>query len=137
MSRSTLTVRITSFSFKKGYPADPTEHGGGHVFDCRAVPNPGVLEEYKSLTGRDAQVAEYLQQQVASNEFMLHTHAIVAQSVVRYLERGFSHLMVSFGCTGGQHRSVYFAEQLATYCSTAFPVSVVVQHREQEIEYTK
>ncbi|MDA3882074.1 MAG: hypothetical protein PF481_02205 [Bacteroidales bacterium] len=137
MSIPKLTIYITSFSFKKGYPVDSTEHGGGHVFDCRAIPNPGVLEEYKQLTGRDSEVADYLDKQPASHEFISHTHAIISQSIMRYLERGFTHLMVSFGCTGGQHRSVYFAEQLAQYCSSQFAVKVVVLHREQGIEYER
>jgi|SRR5690554_1627535 len=135
MSSATLTISITSFSFKKGYPVDSSEHGGGHVFDCRAIPNPGVLEEYKQLTGQDAEVAEYLDKQSASHEFISHTHAIVKQSVERYLERRFTHLMVSFGCTGGQHRSVYFAEQLAAYCKSKFKVNIVVHHREQGVDY--
>ncbi|MFW5851774.1 MAG: RapZ C-terminal domain-containing protein [Bacteroidota bacterium] len=135
MSSATLTIYITSFSFKKGYPVNFTEHGGGHVFDCRAIPNPGVLDEYKQLTGRDVEVGEYIEKQPDSHEFILHTHAIVKQSIVRYQERGFTHLMVSFGCTGGQHRSVYFADQLAAYCKSQFKVNVVVHHREQGVDY--
>jgi len=135
MTKPVLTVRITSFSYKKGIPEDPTENGGGHVFDCRIIPNPGVLDEYKELTGIDASVGEYISAQPQSESFIKHTFAIVEQSITRYFEREFTHLMVSFGCTGGQHRSVFFAESLAKHISAKYPIKVIVLHREQNITY--
>jgi RNase adaptor protein for sRNA GlmZ degradation len=131
---SSLTVRIISFSFKKGLPEDPSGNGGGFVFDCRAIPNPGVLEAYKQLTGMQTPVAEYLEQQPATHEFKAHVQALAEQSVKRYIERGFSNLMICFGCTGGQHRSVYFAEQMAAFLAHHYPIAVHIEHREQGVQ---
>lgn len=133
MSKPVLTVRITSFSYKKGLPIDPTGNGGGHIFDCRIIPNPGVLDEYKELTGMDASVGAYIEKQNYSQSFKTHTFAIVNQSIERYFEREFTHLCVSFGCTGGQHRSVYFAECLAKHLVQTFSLHVILEHREQDI----
>ncbi|MCL2327904.1 MAG: hypothetical protein FWC39_05250 [Bacteroidetes bacterium] len=130
---ATLTVHITSFSFKKGLPEDPSGNGGGFIFDCRAIPNPGVIEEYKALTGMQTPVIEYLEQQAATHEFKVHMFALTEQSVKRYIERGFSNLMICFGCTGGQHRSVYFAEQTAAFLTQNYPVAVHLEHREQNV----
>lgn len=127
-----LTVRISSFSYKKGIPADPSGNGGGFVFDCRAIHNPGRYPEYKHLTGKDPQVQQFLEEKSRMPEFLSLVFQLVAQSVEVYNSRGFSHLAVNFGCTGGQHRSVYAAEKLAEYLKNNFPVTVVLQHIEQE-----
>jgi aminoglycoside/choline kinase family phosphotransferase len=127
-----LTVRIFSFSFHRGLPQDDTGNGGGFVFDGRSLPNPGREERFKSLTGKDVEVAEYLDQQESVHQFLASVIALVDASVDTYQRRGFKHLMVSFGCTGGQHRSVYLAEQLAKHLRGRAGVEVVVHHREQE-----
>lgn len=127
----TLTVDILSFSFKKGLPNDTSGNGGGFIFDCRALPNPGRYPEYRSYTGKDPSVIEFLQKEPVVDQFLEHVQAIVAQSVEKYIERKFSHLQVAFGCTGGQHRSVYCAERLAAYLRNNFDCNVVVTHREQ------
>jgi RNase adaptor protein for sRNA GlmZ degradation len=135
-----LTVRIFSFSFHRGLPRDDSGNGGGFVFDGRSLPNPGREERFKMLTGKDAPVAEYLHQQESVRQFLAMAVALVDASVTSYQQRGFKHLMVSFGCTGGQHRSVYLAEQLAKHLrgksesKSGFNdgVEVVVRHREQE-----
>lgn len=111
-----LTVSLSSFSYKKsGIPLDITENGGGHVFDCRALPNPGRIAELKEFTGLQPPVIEYLKDKQEMTDFLDHVFAIVDQSVDNYLERGFNSLMVSFGCTGGKHRSVFSAENLKRY----------------------
>lgn len=128
-----LTVRVQSFSFKKSIPQDPSPNGGGFVFDCRALPNPGREKQFAHNTGKDACVVEYLEKYEAVDQFKQHVYAIVDQAVDNYLERRFDHLMVSFGCTGGQHRSVYFAEQTAKHLREKYPaVNVVLRHTEQE-----
>ncbi len=129
-----LTVRVFSFSFHRGLPQDETGHGGGFVFDGRSLPNPGREERFKTLTGKDAPVAEYLDRQENVREFLGCAIALVDASVSAYQRRGFKHLMISFGCTGGQHRSVYLAEQLAEHlrAKNRDGVGVVVHHREQE-----
>ena len=128
-----LTVRIYSFSFHRGgVPKDETGNGGGFVFDGRSIPNPGRQERFKDLTGKDAPVIEYLDQQESAHEFLNHVQALVGTSVAEYQHRGFKDLMVSFGCTGGQHRSVYLAEQLARKLRRNDGVEVIVHHRELE-----
>lgn len=127
-----LTLRVKSFSYKSGLPADPTENGGGFIFDCRAVHNPGRIEVYKPLTGRDKPVIDYLEALPEAHAFFRDASALVEAAVRRYLDRGFTDLMVSFGCTGGQHRSVYFADRLAKEIGSRFPVTVEVEHIQQE-----
>jgi RNase adaptor protein for sRNA GlmZ degradation len=127
-----LTVRILSFSFHRGLPEDDTGNGGGYVFDGRNLPNPGRDERFKALTGRDAPVIDYLDQQEGVHQFLAHVTELVDASVNNYQRRGFKHLMVSFGCTGGQHRSVYLAERLAKHLRPRTGVDVVVEHRELE-----
>ena len=131
-SNDRLTVRVSSFSYKKGIPHDPSGNGGGFVFDCRAIHNPGRYLEYKHLTGKDPQVQEFLEEKSTIANFMASVISLVSQSVEVYSSRGFSHLCVSFGCTGGQHRSVYAAEKLAEYLRNNYPVTVVLQHIEQD-----
>ena len=127
-----LTVRVFSFSFHRGLPQDETGNGGGFVFDGRSLPNPGREESFKTLTGKDAEVIDYLNRQESVHQFLASVMSLVDASVSTYQRRGFKHLMVSFGCTGGQHRSVYLAEQLAKHLRDKDGVEVVVRHREQE-----
>ncbi|MBQ7449759.1 MAG: phosphotransferase [Paludibacteraceae bacterium] len=128
---SRLCVRVFSFSFKKGLPQDESGNGGGFVFDCRAIHNPGKYAEYKSLTGKDEPVIRFLENDGEILTFLQSVYALVDKSVARYLERGFTDLMVSFGCTGGQHRSVYAAEHLAGHLKDKFNVNVVLKHLAQ------
>ena len=132
-----LTVRVSSFSFKKGIPEDPSGNGGGYVFDCRAMDNPGRYEEYRSLTGLDREVSEFLEANGEIGRFLDSCHSLVDAAVGNYLNRGFNSLMVSYGCTGGQHRSVYSAQHTAEHIKERFPqVRVLLCHREQGIEVT-
>jgi aminoglycoside/choline kinase family phosphotransferase len=127
-----LKVRILSFSFHRGMPKDESGHGGGFVFDGRSLPNPGRQERFKTLTGKDAAVIEYLNQQESVHQFLASVMSLVDASVSEYQRRGFKSLMVSFGCTGGQHRSVYLAEQLAKRLRGRNGVDVLLRHRELE-----
>ena len=131
---SVLTVTVYSFSFKKGIPEDTSGNGGGYVFDCRSVHNPGKYERFKQLTGLDAPVIEFLEEDGEILRFLDHVYALVDAHVERFLERGFTHLQVSFGCTGGQHRSAYSAQHLAEHLAAKYPVKVHLIHREREIE---
>ena len=126
-----LTVRITSFSFHRGLPSDDTGHGGGFVFDARSLPNPGREDQFKPLTGKDVPVADYLDRQESVHQYFANAKSLVDASVSSYQSRGFKNLAVSFGCTGGQHRSVYLAEQLAKHLRER-GVEVVLRHRELE-----
>jgi aminoglycoside/choline kinase family phosphotransferase len=127
-----LVVRIFSFSFHRGWPKDETGNGGGFVFDGRSLPNPGREERFKALTGKDAPVIEYLNQQESVHQFFASALSLVDASVFEYQRRGFKNLMVSFGCTGGQHRSVYLAEQLARRLRARNGIDVILRHRELE-----
>ena len=133
-----LLVRIFSFSYKKGIPEDESGNGGGYVFDCRGVPNPGRLPEYRGMTGLDAPVVDFLKEYPETEEFARHTAALADMHVDNYLERGFTDLMFSFGCTGGRHRSVYFAERLADHLEERYgntgKLHAVLIHREQNLE---
>lgn len=131
-SKKDLQIEINSFSFKRGIPVDTSGHGGGFVFDCRALPNPGRHVAYKEMTGSDAEVINFLIEKPEVQKFLDHTYALVQQAVENYLERGFEHLSVNFGCTGGQHRSVYSANYTAKRLKDEFDVNVTLKHREQE-----
>lgn len=127
-----LTVHVHSFSYMRGYPEDLAGHGGGFVFDCRALPNPGRLPEFDAQCGLDAQVAAYLEQQTALEPYWTSVRTLAEGQVTTYLERGFTSLSIAFGCTGGQHRSVYLAERLGSWLKERFPqIQVRVLHREE------
>lgn len=129
-----LTVKVISFSYRKGIPEDTSGNGGGYVFDCRYVHNPGRYDEYKPLTGLDKPVIDFLENDGEITEFLTHVYALTDAHVKRYLERGFTSLMICFGCTGGQHRSVYSAQHTAEHIHDKFGVRVELFHREQNIE---
>src|SRR5579859_3290769 len=131
-SADVLTVRIFSFSFHHQMPTDESGNGGGFVFDARSLPNPGREDRFKPLTGRDAPVIEYLNQQESVHQYLSNVLSLVDASVKSYQDRGFRNLMVSFGCTGGQHRSVFLAEQLARHLRSIDGVEVVLRHVELE-----
>ena len=127
-----LLVTISSFSYRNGFPADHTGNGGGYVFDCRGILNPGRIESMKTKTGRDKEVKDYLEQQTRMSEFLNSVFDLVDISVEDYIKRGFDHLTVSFGCTGGQHRSVYAADALARHLRNKFKVKTIVNHLVQD-----
>ncbi len=127
-----LTVNLYSFSFKKsGIPSDPSGNGGGFVFDCRFIYNPGRKEEFKYLTGQDEQVILFLDSQETMKRFLLNVNSIIDDAIENYLERKFTDLMISFGCTGGQHRSVYAAEKTLRHISKKYPEVKVELHHDQ------
>lgn len=129
-----LTVRITSFSFKKGIPEDYSGNGGGFVFDCRAPHNPGRYDEYKKQTGLDQPVIDFLETNSTMPAFMENVFGLVDPAVETYIRREFTSLMVNFGCTGGQHRSVYGAQHLAEHLANKYPEArIILTHREQGI----
>jgi aminoglycoside/choline kinase family phosphotransferase len=127
-----LLVTISSFSYKNGIPGDSSGNGGGFVFDCRGILNPGRLEEFKTLTGRDKSVKDFLEQQTRMQKFLNSVFDIVDITVEDYIKRGFESLIISFGCTGGQHRSVYAADALARHLRNKFKVKIELKHLEQD-----
>lgn len=130
-----LTVTVLSFSYRKGLPGDPSGNGGGFVFDCRAIHNPGRYEPYKMLDGRDEPVKHFLEDDGEILTFLAHCYALVDAAVERYIRRGFTDLQVAFGCTGGQHRSVYSAEHMAAHLLERFgdgAIGVNLYHRERQ-----
>jgi aminoglycoside/choline kinase family phosphotransferase len=127
-----LVVRVNSFSFHRELPKDESGNGGGFIFDGRSLPNPGREEKFKELTGRDAPVIEYLHQQESVHQFLASVYTLVDASVANYQSRGFKNLMISFGCTGGQHRSVFLAEQLARRLRSRSGLTVELHHIELE-----
>lgn len=131
-----LVVRVMSFSYKKGIPEDPSGNGGGYVFDCRSTHNPGRYEPYKKLTGLDAPVKKFLEDDGEIMTFLESVYALADKHVERYIQRGFTSLMFCFGCTGGQHRSVYSAQHLAEHLHHRFGIKVLLTHREQNIQQT-
>ena len=129
MEEGVLTVEVCSFSFKKGFPKDFSGNGGGYVFDCRGLNNPGRYRQYDHSTGLDADVKEFIENDGGAAEYLSHIYPVADRHVAKYIERGFSHLMFSFGCTGGQHRSVYCAHALAGHLAESFPeIKVVERH---------
>ena len=131
-----LRVRVFSFSYRKGIPADESGNGGGYVFDCRSTHNPGRYEPYKKLTGLDEPVIRFLEDDGEILTFLESVYKLADAHVQRYIDRGFTDLMFSFGCTGGQHRSVYSAQHLAEHIHNKYGIEVHVCHREQGIEQT-
>lgn len=128
-----LTIDIHSFSYKKGgIPKDETENGGGFAFDCRGILNPGRIEEYKSQTGKDPMVQQYLQTKTKMPQFLELVQNLISISIENYLERGFENLQINFGCTGGQHRSVYAAENTAAFIRKKYPETVVKIHHDEQ-----
>jgi len=132
-----LQVTITSFSFKQGIPEDDSGNGGGFIFDCRSIHNPGRYEPYKKLTGRDLPVIQFLESESDVSSFLQPVFELVDRTVKQYQERGFTNLMVNFGCTGGQHRSVYCADRLAQRLKDRFTVDIRLQHVVQEAKNWK
>jgi aminoglycoside/choline kinase family phosphotransferase len=128
-----LVVEINSFSYRRGIPMDQSENGGGFVFDCRAIHNPGRYNEYKNLTGNDPEIVAFLQKQSQADQFVSDAFVLIRKSIIVYLERKFTNLMVNFGCTGGQHRSVYCAERMNILLQKEFgsSIEICVHHREQ------
>jgi aminoglycoside/choline kinase family phosphotransferase len=127
-----LTVAVNSFSFKNGAPPDYSGNGGGFTFDCRALPNPGRYDHYKKFTGLDEPVIQYLDREPSVAKFLQNVYKLVDQSILEFQRRGFSHLQVNFGCTGGQHRSVFCASRLAAYIDENYSVKVIVSHNEMK-----
>jgi aminoglycoside/choline kinase family phosphotransferase len=127
-----LVVSICSFSYKEGIPPDETSNGGGYVFDCRGILNPGRIEVYKKQTGRDKGVKDYLEQQTKMPDFLNNIYNLVDISVEDYIKRGFEHLSIAFGCTGGQHRSVYAADALVRHLRNKFGVKIALKHTVQD-----
>ena len=134
-SETPLKVLVQSFSYKKGgIPTDASGNGGGFVFDCRGVLNPGRFEPYKKLTGRDQPVIDFLESETRIAEFLQAAQEAVSISVDDYLDRGFENLMISFGCTGGQHRSVYCADAMAKFLQEKYNLTAEVCHIQQELK---
>lgn len=131
-----LVVKVWSFSFKKGIPKDDSGNGGGYVFDCRSTHNPGRYEPYKKLTGLDEPVIRFLEDDGEILTFLQSVYDLADHHVERYLQRGFTSLMFCFGCTGGQHRSVYSAQHLAEHLHQKYGIKVIITHREQNISTT-
>lgn len=129
-----LQVTVCSFAYKKGIPNDLSGNGGGYVFDCRGLENPGKFEHYKHFTGEDPEVIRFMEEEGGVKGFLDHAYALMDTHVQRYIERKFTHLMCSFGCTGGQHRSVYCARHMAEYLAKKYDVRVHLYHRELELE---
>jgi len=129
-----FTVTVSSFSYKKGLPGDKTGNGGGFVFDCRGLDNPGRYAEYKTKTGKDKEVKDFFKKHPGIDVFVDNAITMISPTIENYIGRGFNSLMVSFGCTGGQHRSVYCAEKVSKYIRNKYKVSVKLVHRELDTE---
>jgi len=129
-----LTVRIQSFSYKRGIPWDEKGHGGGFVMDCRALPNPGRYPEYADVNGNDKEVIDFLKSKSEVNSFLKNVYRIIDQTIVNYQKRNFTDLLVAFGCTGGQHRSVFCANAIHDYLKNKYDINVEVRHRELEMK---
>ena len=133
-SQKKLEVEINSFSFKRGLPKEENGNGGGFIFDCRGLHNPGRYEPYKQLHGKDKPEIEFLETQSKAKEFLEHVWQTVDIAIENYLERDFEHLQINFGCTGGQHRSVYCAEQTALHLKNKYNAKVKIKHIERELQ---
>ncbi|NAW52008.1 ATP-binding protein [Elizabethkingia argentiflava] len=132
---NTLVIEVHSFSYKKGgIPKDASENGGGFVFDCRGILNPGRIEEYKALTGNDLPVQEYLEEKTKIQDFLDAIYILVSLTIDNYLARGFENLQINFGCTGGQHRSVYSAIKTAAYIRHQYPQTIVILHHDEQTQ---
>jgi P-loop ATPase protein family/Phosphotransferase enzyme family len=127
-----LVITVNSFSYKKGIPKDSSDNGGGFVFDMRGILNPGRFDEYKKLSGKDKPVQDFLEQRTKMNAFLNSVWDLIDITVEDYLQRDFSSLQINFGCTGGQHRSVYAAEQTARHLRNKYKVKVILTHTNQE-----
>lgn len=136
LQKKSLTVKVVSFAYKKGIPNDSSGNGGGYVFDCRGVNNPGKYDRFKPFTGLDQPVIDFMERDGEIKHFLADAYSLVDATVKRYIERGFTNLMVCFGCTGGRHRSVYSAQHMAEHIHDKFNVKVELVHREQDIEQT-
>lgn len=130
-----LTVKVHSFSYKKGLPVDYSGHGGGYLFDARCLPNPGRLDAFRNLTGETNEVEGYLLEQEATHTYYQSVCSLIFQAMDTYLDRNFTYLSIGFGCTGGQHRSVFLAKKMATELSKRYSVRVILAHRELNKEY--
>ena len=131
-----LVVRVFSFSYKKGIPQDTSGNGGGYVFDCRSTHNPGRYEPYKGINGLNPAVIRFLEDDGEILTFLESVYKLADAHVERYIKRGFTDLMFCFGCTGGQHRSVYCAQHLAEHLHSKYGIKVIINHREQNINQT-
>ena len=131
-----LTVRVMSFSYRKGLPHDDSGNGGGFIFDCRGMHNPGKYDCYKKITGADAPVIEFLEKQGEVQHYLEHAYGLVDPTIDKYIERGFANLMVAFGCTGGQHRSLYCANHMAEHLKEKYGDRIIIrlEHREQGVK---
>ena len=132
--KNELEIRVVSFAYKKGIPSDPSGNGGGYVFDCRAINNPGKFERFNNVTGLDEPVIEFLEEDGEMAIYLESIYQLIDNHVKRYIDRGFTNLMIAFGCTGGQHRSVYASQQVSKYISKKFGVKLTLIHREQNLE---
>ena len=130
---SNLTITIRSFSYKDGIPYDKSGNGGGFVFDCRALPNPGREDKFKHLTGLDKEVKEYLENQYSVQDFFANAINLINQTINNYKQRNFTDLNISFGCTGGQHRSVFMAQKCADILSQDIDLKIIIKHIKQNI----
>jgi len=129
-----LSVTITSFSYKREIPIDLADNGGGYVFDCRGLNNPGRLLDFKLLNGRNTEVINFLKLNSKVDDYMSHIYPLVDSTIETYLKRGFNNLMINFGCTGGQHRSVYCADEMFKYVKNKYDINVFLSHIEQGIK---
>ena len=129
-----MTVRIQSFSYRRGIPWDERGHGGGFVFDCRPLPNPGRLEKFKTLTGNDEMTISFLEKENDVKKYLTNVYNLVDQAIENYKSRNFTDLMIAFGCTGGQHRSVYCSNQMRDYIKKKHKIDVELRHRELEMK---
>lgn len=128
-----LQIKVHSFAYKNGIPNDSSGNGGGFVFDCRGILNPGRIEHCKILTGLDLEVIRFLETETQMPTFLKNVYDLLDLTVQNYLERDFNHLQVDFGCTGGQHRSVYAATQLVAYLHNRYPdLDIHLQHTNAE-----